>query len=539
MTRRRRPTHVLYPSLDRKPPTVARAEGCYLYDEDGRRFLDGASGAVVANLGHGDPAVLAAMAEQAGKVSFAFRSQFTSEPAERLADELARLAPGDLAWTFFVNSGSEATELAQKIAVQTWQERGRPEKRRVLSRRVSYHGMTLGALSMSGHVGRRARFEPLLTRDDVVAAPYCFRCPLGLSFPSCDLACADTLESALADGAADTVAAFIAEPVVGASGGAITPPPGYYGRIREICDAHDVLFIADEVMTGLGRTGATFAMEHWGVAPDLMVLGKGLGAGYTPIGAVLVSERAIRSIRDGSGLMLYGHTMSGNPLSCAVALAVLRRIVDDGLAARAAVLGERLGEGLRALATRHAIVGDVRGLGLLWGVELVDADGGTFPSDLGVTARLVTAAFEDGLIVYPASGAVEGRGDAILVAPPLVADAAVIDELLERLDRALDALEVGLAASLAARAEPLAAPPGAAAEPLAAPPGPPGGPLAASHTAASHTAASLTAASHVAPPAGPSVTPELAAAKDGAVHGAPSRDGDPPPGSNAPERRSS
>ncbi len=438
---------MVYPVLGVTPPMVVRGDGCYLFDSEGRRYLDGSSGAVVANLGHGDPAVLEAMAAQAERVSYVFRSHFTSESAEGLAAALTEAAPGDLDGAFFVNSGSEATELAQKIALQYWQERGRPEKRRVLSRHVSYHGITLGALSMSGHLGRRQRFESLLSADDVVAAPYCYRCPLGRTFPECELACADTLEEAINERGADTVAAFIAEPIVGASGGAITPPPGYYERIRAICDAYEVLFIADEVMTGVGRTGAPFAIEHWGVAPDLMALGKGLGAGYTPIAGVLVSDRILQAVRLGSGGLLYGHTMSANPLSCAVALAVVRRVLEGGLSENAARTGALLGQGLRALAERHPVVGDVRGVGLLWGLELVaDATAVPYPAEFGATARLVSAALREDLIVYPAVGGLGDRGDAVLVAPPLIADAPVIEDLLARLSRAFDRLEPELAA---------------------------------------------------------------------------------------------
>ena len=434
--------YVIHPSVAAPPPTAVRAEGLYLYDEEGRRYLDGCSGAVNANIGHGVPEVLEAMRAQAETLTFAFRSQFGNRPADALAERLGALAPGSLRWLFLVNSGSEATELAVKLALQHWQERGRPEKTHVLSRRISYHGITLGALSMSGHALRRSRFEALLAKDAQVATPYCLRCPLGLAYPSCAVACADDLQARIDALGADNVAAFIAEPVVGASGAAITPPPEYYAKIRAICDANDVLFIADEVMTGMGRTGAMFAVQHYGVVPDLLVLGKGLGAGYTPVAAVVASDELMEPIRRGSGSVLYGHTLSFNPLSAATALAVLDYVENHDLVVNARERGEQLMNALKTLAARHPVLGDVRGLGLLVGLELV-ADGSLapFPPEANVTGRLVRHAFERGLLIYPAAGALEGAGDAVMIAPPLTIDAAEVDALVGMVDGALSALE--------------------------------------------------------------------------------------------------
>ena len=433
---------LIHPHLHRTPPRAVSSQGSYLVDEEGRRYLDGSSGAVTANIGHGVPEVLAAMRAQAETLAFAYRSQFSNAPAEALAERIGERAPGDLGWAFFVNSGSEATELALKLALQHWQERGRPEKVHVLSRDVSYHGNTLGALGMSGHALRRARFEPLLAKDATVATPYCLRCPLGLRYPECALACADDLQARIDALGADTVAAFIAEPVVGASGAAITPPIDYYGRIREICDANEVLFIADEVMTGMGRTGSLFAVEHYDVVPDLLVLGKGLGAGYTPISAVIAGDALMRPIAEGSGAVLYGHTLSANPLSTATALAVLDYLDAHDLVAKASERGAQLMAALQGLAQRHPLVGDVRGLGLLTGLELVaDADLAPFPAAEDVTGRLVRHAFERGLLIYPASGFLRGAGDAVMIAPPLTVRAEEIDALTGMLDDALGALE--------------------------------------------------------------------------------------------------
>jgi len=445
--------HVIHPAVDHAPPLAVRGEGIYLVDVEGRRYLDGCSGAITANIGHGVEEVLEAIRRQSSRLTFAFRSQFSNEPADTLAERIGALAPGSLRWLFFVNSGSEATELAAKMAVQHWQERGRPEKTHVLSRTVSYHGITLGALSMSGHVLRRSRFEALLAKDATVPAPYCLRCPLSLTYPGCALACADELQARIDALGAENVAAFIAEPVVGAAGAAITPPRDYYRRIREICDANEVLFIADEVMTGMGRTGAMFAVEHFGVVPDLLVLGKGLGAGYTPIAAVVATDELMAPIRAGSGAVLYGHTLSANPLSAATALAVLDVLERRNLVDNARERGAQLEAALRRLAERHPVVGDVRGMGLLLGLELVaDTDLTPFPPSENVTARLVRHAFERGLLIYPASGALDGAGDAVMVAPPLTVEAAEIDALVGMLDGALEALEHELGRPAAQRA---------------------------------------------------------------------------------------
>ncbi len=438
---------LIQPLLDGDYPTVAFGDGVFLTDSEGRRYLDGCSGAVTAGLGHGLREIVDVMTEQAQRVAFSYRLQFRNQSADDLAALLEQLAPGDICWTFFVNSGSEATETAQKMAVQYWREAGRPEKTVVLSRRLSYHGITLGALSMSGHRTRRSLFEPLLTPNAVVVPPYCYRCPLGKTYPECDVACADDLQSNIDRLGAEHVAAFMAEPIIGAAGGAIVPPNGYFQRIREICDRNEVLFIADEVMTAMGRTGAMFAMAHWGVDPDLIALGKGLSAGYTPLAATLASDRLVQTIRAGSGVIMSGHTYSANPLSCAVGLAVVQYVQKHDLPSRAAALGPTLGGRLEQLKARHPVVGDVRGLGLLWGLELV-ADPVTrapFPINARITARLVAAAQEEGLLIYPAlTGAGEGPGDAVIIAPPLTIDEAELDLLGDLLDHSLTALEATL-----------------------------------------------------------------------------------------------
>lgn len=435
---------LIQPLLDGVYPTVVRGEGVFLFDHTGKRYLDGCSGAVTAGLGHGLHEIVAAMTEQAERVAFSYRLQFRNEPADQLAALLEELAPGDIRWTFFVNSGSEATETAQKMASQYWTESGRPEKNLVLSRRLSYHGITLGALSLSGHATRRRLFEPLLAHNAVVEPPHCYRCPLGKTYPECDLACADDLERQIERLGADRVAAFAAEPVIGAAGGAIVPPPDYFKRIRDICDRHDVLLIADEVMTAMGRTGKMFGMEHWNVEPDLITLGKGVSAGYTPLAAALASDRLVQTIRRGSGVIMSGHTYSGNPLSCAVGLAVVRYVLDHRLVERVAAAEAGMRDRLEALQRRHPMIGDVRGLGLMWGLELV-ADPATrtpYPSSARLAARLTAAAQEHGLLIYPAlAGADDRPGDAVIIAPPLTSSDAELDLLCELLDAALRTVE--------------------------------------------------------------------------------------------------
>ncbi|KRF51243.1 hypothetical protein ASG99_12980 [Bacillus sp. Soil768D1] len=434
--------HLIKPILDHNYPTVSHGKGIYLYDTDGKQYIDGSSGAVTASIGHGVIDVVEAMTEQASKVSFAYRSHFTSEAAETLAEKLSELAPGDINWSFFVNSGSEATETAMKIAIQHWQEKGFERKNRIVSRWTSYHGITMGALSMSGHVSRRKRFVPLLEDFPSISAPYCYRCPYESS--GCKLQCANELETSIQRLGSENIAAFIAEPIIGASAGAVTPRDGYYQRIKEICERYDILFIADEVMTGLGRTGKMFAMEHWGVTPDIIALGKGMSAGYTPIAATLVSDRVMEPILEGSNSIMAGHTYSANPLSAAISLEVLTYIERMDLVQAAKEKGHYLLEKLHGLAKRFEIIGDVRGKGLLLGLEFVSNRSSKTPFDLqdGITSRIVNKAFEKGLLIYPASGAIEGiAGDAVIISPPLVITNEEIDSLVKILEASIEELQ--------------------------------------------------------------------------------------------------
>ncbi len=429
-------SYLIKPLLDETLPMIDYGKGVFLYDKEGKEYLDAASGAVTANIGHGIPEIIEAMQDQAKKVSFVYRSQFTSEPAEKLASKIAELTPGDLNWCFFVNSGSEATETAMKMAIQYWQEQGIHTKTKVLSRWVSYHGITLGALSMSGHTGRRARFVPLLEDFPVINPPYCYRCPYTLDAPGCGFLCAHELETAIKRIGADKIAAFIAEPVVGAAGGAITPPKGYFKVIKEICEKNNILFIADEVMTGFGRTGTMLAIEQWDVIPDIVALGKGMGAGYAPIAAAVASKKVMEPIFAGSKVVMSGHTLSANPQSCAVSLAVLEYLEKHKIVSEVESKSVYLKKHLEKLGKSYSFIGDIRGKGLLLGVEFVEDPGGKkpFPRTAMVTQKMIAIAKEKGLLVYPAGAGIDGmNGDSIIISPPLSITKREIELLVNRL----------------------------------------------------------------------------------------------------------
>ena len=373
------------------------------------------------------------MNEQARKVSFVYRSQFSSEAAEKLAQKIAEMTPEGLNWCFFVNSGSEATETAMKMAIQHYQEKGIQTKTKVISRWVSYHGITLGALSMSGHPIRRARFVPLLEEFPTVHPPYCYRCPYNLESPSCNYLCARELETTINRLGAENIAAFIAEPVIGAAGGAITPPKDYYQVIKKICEDHDILFIADEVMTGFGRTGTMLACEQWGITPDIVALGKGMGAGYAPIAAAIASDKVMEPILEGTKSVMSGHTLSANPQSCAVSLAVLDYIEKNNIIQEVEEKGVYLRNLLEKLKVSFSFIGDIRGKGLLLGIEFVQ-DRTTkipYPRKAMVTQKAVSLAREKGLLIYPAGAGIDGvNGDSIIISPPLTISKQEMDELV-------------------------------------------------------------------------------------------------------------
>ncbi len=426
-------SYLIKPLLDAVYPTIDYGKGIYLYDKEGKRYVDASSGAVTANIGHGVPEIIDAMVQQAKRVSFVYRSQFTSEAAEALAGKIAEQCIGSLNWSFFVNSGSEATETAMKIAIQHWQEKGVKTKNKILSRWVSYHGITLGALSMSGHTLRRARFLPLLEDFPSIQPPYCYRCPYNLEPNSCKFACATELEKVIEKIGADQIAAFIAEPVIGAAGGAISPPEGYYKVIKEICDHHQILFIADEVMTGFGRTGKMLACEHWGVEPDIVALGKGMGAGYAPIAAALVSNKVMEPILAGTKSIMSGHTLSANPQSCAVSLAVMEYLQNNRIIEQVELKGFYLSYHLQELKGEFSFIGDIRGKGLLIGIEFVQSveNKEPYPREDLVTNKMIQLGANNGILLYPSAAGIDGiHGDAIILAPPLTISKDEIDELI-------------------------------------------------------------------------------------------------------------
>ncbi|HEY7067283.1 MAG TPA: aspartate aminotransferase family protein [Chloroflexota bacterium] len=423
---------------------ATRGEGCYLYDAEGRRYLDGAAGFVVANLGHGNAEVADAMAQQARTLALAPFTVFVNEPALRLAARLARYTPGDLDHAVFTSGGSEAVEVAVKLARQYWVEAGQPSKYKIVGRWQSYHGNTLGTLAIGGNRPRRRPYAPLLVDLPKIPACYPYRRPPEVPAAEWGPRGADALEATILAEDPDTVAAFIAEPVVGATLGSAPAPPGYFQRIRQICDRYDVLFIADEVMTGFGRTGRRFGVEHWDVVPDLMAVAKGITAGYAPLGAAICTARVYEAFRPprGSGQFVNLFTYGANPLCCAVGDVVLRLTEEQDLAGRADRVGAYLRRRLEPL-TDSPLVGDVRGLGLMLGLEFVQdkATKEPFPPAARIAARVAEAALQRGLFVYPGTGTVDGeRGDHLMVAPPLVITEAECDELAANLTAALDAV---------------------------------------------------------------------------------------------------
>ncbi len=436
-------THVIHRHLHRLPPRAVGGRGIYLRDAAGRDYIDASGGAAVSCLGHGHPDVLAAMHAQIDRLAYAHTSFFTTEVAEELADQLVRTAPAGMSHAYFVSGGSEAVEAALKMARQYFVEIGQPQRSRFIARRQSYHGNTLGALAVGGNAWRRAQFAPLLIDVEHVAPCYPYREQRGDETPEqYGQRLARELDEAIVRIGADQVIAFVAETVGGATAGVLTPVPGYFKAVREVCDRHGVLLILDEVMCGMGRTGTLHACEQDGVVPDLMTIAKGLGGGYQPIGAVLAQGRIVEAMSAGSGFFQHGHTYLGHPVACAAALAVQRVIERDGLLARVRAAGEHLGGSLRQALGDHPHVGDIRGRGLFWGVELVSERAGKTPFDpeRKLHARIKAEAFARGLLVYPMGGTVDGRyGDHVLLAPPFVSTDAQLDTIVGRLQDALQA----------------------------------------------------------------------------------------------------
>ncbi|MEH6437611.1 aspartate aminotransferase family protein [Massilia sp. DD77] len=436
-------SHIMHRNLRQVPPVAVGADGITIRASDGKTYIDASGGAAVSSLGHGHPDVIAAMHRQIERCAYAHTGFFTTEAAEELAERLVAGAPEDLTGVYLVSGGSEAMETAFKLARQYWVEMNEPKRRLFLARRQSYHGNTLGALAVGGNEWRRKDFAPLLM--DVVRVAPCYEYRDRLARQSVDDYTAnllDELETTILKTGPENIIAFCAEPVVGATGGAIPPTPGYFKGVREICDRYRILFVADEVMCGMGRTGTMYAIEQDGVAPDIVAVAKGLAAGYQPIGAVLAHHAIVDCLRTGSGAFQHGHTYIGHPVAAAAALAVQQVIERDDLLARVRSRGATLRRMLGDVFGVHEHVGDIRGRGLLLALEFVQ-DRSTkepFAPERRLHAVLKQKAMERGLMVYPMGGTIDGqRGDHVLLAPPFIATAADLSEIVSRLEEAVEA----------------------------------------------------------------------------------------------------
>lgn len=434
-------TRILHRQIGANLPTAVDGQGVEIIDHEGRRYIDACGGAAVSCLGHGHPDVIAAVKEQAERMAYAHTGFFTNEPAEELAENLIANAPDGLSHVYFVSGGSEANEAALKMARQYFVEKGEPQRRNIIARRQSYHGNTLGVLAAGGNEWRRAQFSPLLIETHHISPCYAYRYQeQGESEEEYGLRAANELEAKILELGADSVMAFMAEPVVGATAGAVPAATGYLKRIREICDKYGVLLILDEVMCGMGRTGTLFACEQDGVAPDIVTIAKGLGGGYQPIGAALLSQKIYDAFAQGSGLFQHGHTYIGHPTACAAALAVQKVIERDELLQNVLDMGAYLRQSLDERFGQHPAVGDIRGRGLFIGIELV-ADRETkqpFDPALKLHSAVKREAMARGLMIYPGGGTIDGKnGDHILLAPPFIINREIADLIVERLDGAL------------------------------------------------------------------------------------------------------
>ena len=433
--------HLIGPDLRAGSPVFLRGEGVELIDADGRRYLDAVSGVGVTCLGYGVTEVVDAMRAQAEQLPYLHALRFEAQPAQELADLVAGVTPGDLDQIFFASGGSEANESAVKFVRQYWLERGEPERWRVIGRWPSFHGNTLATLSIGWHAARRKRHAPLLLPMPHIEAPNCYRgCSHCRPGGNCTLACGRELERRILEVGPETVAAFIAEPVIGAAAGALVPPPDYFPAIRETCDRYDVLLIADEVFTGFGRLGSWFGVERFDVLPDILVFAKGIAGGYAPLGGFAVRSALLEPLRMGSGRFEHNFTYAGHPIGTAVGAAVVKILQRDRLVERVAELEQRFFDCLAAHLAAQPMVGDIRGMGFLAGVELV-ADRATrrpFPPSAEMAARATRLALEEGVIVYPCTGGIDGEaGDYLLLAPPFVTSEDDLERMAERLGRAL------------------------------------------------------------------------------------------------------
>jgi adenosylmethionine-8-amino-7-oxononanoate aminotransferase len=430
--------NVFYRNQNWHYPKVTHGKGIYLYDESGKEYLDGCSGSSVANIGHGNEEVATRTAEQIKKIAFSHLSRFTTDSIENCADKIAKLTPGDVNHCYFISGGSESTETAAKLARQYFVERDKKtSKYKVISRWNSFHGNTLGSLSMTGITGRRKIYDPLLIPFPKINQAYCYRCPYKTKYPECGMACAYELDELISRTGPDNVAAFIAEPVIGSAVPGASPPKEYFKIVQEICKKYDVLLIIDEVMAGFGRTGKNFGIDHFDIVPDIITMAKGMSCGYSPLGAAVVNDEVFDTIMvKGSGLFVHGHTYGGNPLSAEVANIVLDITEREGYFANSAKQGEYLMNKLQSLY-QYPIIGDIRGKGLMIGIEFVK-DQKTkepFPVADNIKGKFTNFCLDEGLVMYPGGGSVDGvRGDHTLIAPPINITKEEIDLLFERLE---------------------------------------------------------------------------------------------------------
>ena len=440
--------HAVHRDWDREFPIIVRTAGIYLYDEHGRRYIDGSGGSsVVTSLGHGVAEIPQAMYDQAQKFSFYPAHAFTNQPFLDLCDLIVSLAPGELrdnSRVWITCTGTDATDDAVRLARQYWVESGQPSKYQVISRWQAFHGNNVAVAGFSGLTARRKIFQPMYIDSPHIPPAFCYRCAYEQTYPACNLLCARALETAILQQGPENVAAFIAEPVVGAALGCVPAPDGYFQKIREICDRHNVLFIADEVMTGWGRTGKMWGIEHWDVTPDIIATAKGMTAGYTPLSAILARDEIWGVLEQNHSAFKAGHTLNANAVSCAGAIAVINYSLAHDLAGNAAARGAQALAGLADLMAKHPIIGDVRGRGLMFGFELVaDRDTRTpFPPARRVSSLIEAAALRRGLVTYPCTGTiVGGPGDMMLLAPPLVITEQEMAEVLAILDLAVGEVE--------------------------------------------------------------------------------------------------
>ncbi|MDX9888052.1 MAG: aminotransferase class III-fold pyridoxal phosphate-dependent enzyme [Anaerovoracaceae bacterium] len=445
-------SNYIFPKNGENIPRAQKGQGVYVYDHKGKKYLDASSGPMAVNLGHGNKDVIQAISKQMDNISFTYRSQFTNQPLEVLCEKIETVAPQGLNNISFCSSGSEATELALKMAHSYWRAQGKPSKIKVISRWHSYHGATLGALSMSGNPARRKEYAAYLNDYPNLELPYCFRCPYEKAYPECNLFCARYFEKLVNQMGEDTISAFIGEPITGASGAGINPPQGYFETIERICRDKDILFIMDEVITGFGRTGKYFASQHYDIAPDIITFGKGISSGYGPLAGIIVRDSIYQGMKAKGGEFTTGHTFGGNPLSTAAGVATMEVLAQEDLVAGVVTKGEFLEEKLMDVLDRVNIAINLRGKGLLWGMEFARSkeDRTPFSKGVNLTNRIVETCFSNGLIVYPSSGFIDGvLGDSILISPPFIINKEEMIELASLLGKSLLDIEKELSSTLA------------------------------------------------------------------------------------------